>query len=171
VNRIEEALRGWLEGAERIVVVGVGSEMRRDDFVGVVAIRGLRCRVDEEHVMLVESEIIPESFLGDIEKFEPSHVLIVDAGLVGLVAGGVKFMEASELLKQSAVSTHALSLRVFCEFLEETVGCRVGLLVVQPERTDFGEGLSSKVARTAKELETLLFKVFGESNALLRREK
>ncbi len=157
---VSNALKRWLKNVEKIVVVGIGNELRRDDFVGVEVVRGLKGKVSR-YVMLVESETVPESFLESITGFNPTHVLLVDAGLLGLEPGEAKFVESSRVLSPStvAISTHALPLRIFCEYLEKTIGVKVALIIIQPRNTDFGEGLSVEVEKAAKELKKTLLEV------------
>jgi Ni,Fe-hydrogenase maturation factor len=52
----------------------------------------------------------------------------------------------------SAVSSHSLPLRVFCDYLTATLGARIALLIIEPENTAFGEGLSKIVGDAASEL-------------------
>jgi hydrogenase 3 maturation protease len=161
VKDIGGVLRKWLITAEKIVVVGVGNELRRDDFVGVEVVRRLKGKVPR-NVMLIESETVPESFLETITQFHPTHVLIIDAGLTGLKLGQVKVMESSEALgPASAVSTHALPLRIFCEYLEKTVGSKIALAIIQPKTTDFGEGLTKEIDRTAQNLTETLTEILN----------
>lgn len=159
-GNVKDALRKWLRNVEKIVVVGVGNELRRDDFVGVEIVRGLMSKVSKR-VMLIESETVPESFIEAITEFNPSHILIIDAGLLGLEPGDARFLESSEVLGPStgAISTHALPLRIFCEYLEETIGAKIALIIVQPKRTDFGEGLSVKVGEVSEKLKTALVEI------------
>lgn len=159
---IEDALWKWLKNAERIVVVGIGNELRRDDFMGVEIVRGLKGKVSR-HVMLVESETVPESFMEAITKFDPTHVLLIDAGMLGLEPGDVKFMESSEVLGPLtvAISTHALPIRIFCEYLEKTARAKIALIIMQPKVTDFGEGLSAEVRKATEKLKKILLKVLS----------
>jgi len=111
-------------------------------------------------VMLVESETVPESFIEAITEFDPTHVLLIDAGLLGLEPGDAKFVESSKVLGPStvAISTHALPLRIFCEYLEKTAGAKIALIIMQPRITDFGEGLSVEVEMAAEKLKRTLLK-------------
>lgn len=154
---IENALQKWLENAERIVVVGIGNELRQDDFAGVDLVRSLKGNVSK-HVMLVESETVPENFIEPITKFNPTHILIIDAGLLGLKPASVKFLESSEALGPftGAISTHTLPLRLFCEYLEKTIDAKIALIIVQPKKTDFGEGLSKEVGEVSEKLKKML---------------
>lgn len=156
-KNIRDALQKWLNDAERVVVVGVGNALRRDDFVGVEVVRGLKDKVSEG-VLLVESETVPESFIESIVAFKPTHILLIDAGLLGLKAGDAKFVKPSKFLgpPTATISTHALPLRIFCEYVKKTTGATITLLIVQPKRTDFGEGLSGKVEEAAENLIKIL---------------
>lgn len=161
VRAVRGALRRWLRSAEKLVVVGVGNELRRDDFVGVEVVRRLEGKVPKS-VMLIESETVPESFLETITQFHPTHVLLIDAGFTESQRGHITFMESSEALgSATAVSTHTLPLRVFCDYLKETVDAKVALAVVQPETTDFGEGLTREVERAAEHLTKILVELLN----------
>ncbi|MGB9134309.1 MAG: hydrogenase 3 maturation endopeptidase HyCI [Candidatus Bathyarchaeia archaeon] len=159
VGDIEDALKDWLENAKRIAVVGVGYELRRDDFVGVEVVQRLKGKVPK-NVMLIESETVPESFLDTITQFNPTHVVLIDAGLIELEPGQVKIMDTSSALgSTTTVSTHTLPLRIFCEYLEKTIGTKIMLIIVQPETIDFGEGLTKKVRKTAERLAETLTRI------------
>jgi hydrogenase 3 maturation protease len=156
-TEITGVLQRWLKNADRIVVVGVGNELRRDDFVGVEVVRRLKNRVSK-HVMLIESETVPENFIEPIVEFNPTRVLIIDAGLLGLESGDARFLEPSDALglATGAVSTHSLPLKIFCEYLGKATSAKIALIVIQPKRTDFGEGLSSEIKKTAEKLARIL---------------
>jgi hydrogenase 3 maturation protease len=161
VKDVGDALRKWLGTAEKIVVVGVGNELRRDDFVGVEIVRRLKGKVPED-VMLIESETVPESFLETITQFRPTHVLLIDAGLTGLKPGQIKLMESSEALgPATAVSTHTLPLRIFCDYLKKTIDSKVALAIIQPKTTDFGEGLTQETERAAQNLTKILTEILS----------
>lgn len=160
---IKNVLWKWLKNAERIVVVGIGNELRRDDFVGVEVVKGLKGSVSKR-VMLIESGTVPESFIDPITKFSPTHILLIDAGLLGLKPGDARFLESSKVLESSivAISTHTLPLRIFCEYLEKTIGVRIALIIIEPKRTDFGEGLSLEVKGIAEKLKKTLHEILHD---------
>jgi hydrogenase 3 maturation protease len=151
----EETLKEWFSGAQRVVVAGIGNPFRRDDFVGVEIVRKLKNRVSKS-VYLIEGETLPESFLDPIAKFQPTHILLVDAGMLNLNAGSSKLVDPNQLIKRASISTHMLPLRIFCDYLKETTDAKLSLLVIQPQDTSFGEGLTPKLKETAKNLANLL---------------
>ncbi len=151
------ALRCWFQQAEMIVVLGVGNPLRRDDGVGVEVITALEGRVSD-NVYLLNGETVPENHLHRIVAFEPSHLLIVDAALLGRPAGSVQFL--TELPVTGVhLSTHALPLQLLCEYLTRTITVKIGMLLVQPSRVEFGEGLTAPVRAATTTLCDLLLAV------------
>jgi hydrogenase 3 maturation protease len=157
-GNIEKSLKEWFMGAKKVVVAGIGNSFRRDDFVGVEIVRMLKNRVSKS-VYLIEGETLPESFLVPITKFHPTHILLVDAGMLNLNAGSSKLVDPNQLMKRASISTHMLPLRLFCDYLKETTDAKLTLLVIQPEDTSFGERLTPKLKETAKNLANLLLKI------------
>ena len=155
---IEESLKNWFSEARRVVIAVIGNPFRKDDFVGVEVVRNLQNRVSSS-VYLIEGETDPESYIDQITKFSPTHILLIDAGLLNLKSGSSRLVDPSELAKYAAISTHLLPLRIFCDYLAETTDAKVSLLVVQPEDTSFGEGLTPKLRETSKKLTDLLLKL------------
>jgi hydrogenase 3 maturation protease len=141
-----------------VVIAGIGNPLRRDDFVGVHIVRELRDRVSRS-VYLIECETVPESFIGPIIEFKPSHILIIDAALLNQKPGSSKLIGPAQLAGGPAISTHALPLQIFCEYLAGTLEAKIALLVIQPGDASFGEGLTEEVEKTAGYLTNLLSEV------------
>jgi len=157
-QNIEEKMGNWLSKARKVVVAGVGNPLRKDDFVGIEIVRNLQNKVSQA-VYLIECETVPESFIGPITEFKSTHILIIDAAMLNLKPGSSKLIEPSQMVKHPPISTHALPLRIFCEYLAKTTGANIALLVIQPKDTSFGEGLTPKLRETATNLTNLLLKV------------
>ena len=155
---VREELARWLEGAERVVVLGLGSPLRRDDFVGVAVVRELRRLLAEKarRVFLLEGGSAPENVLGLVARAGPSHVLIIDAADLGREPGSVALIRPEEAGSSHPPSTHTLPLRFLCSYLASLTRARLLVLGVQPKDLGFGEGLSPEVAETARRLAELL---------------
>ena len=148
---IESSLKDWFSGAEKVVVAGVGNPFRRDDFVGVKIVRSLKGKVSK-HVYLIEAETIPESYIQQIVAFKPSHILLVDAGIINKAPGTAQLADPTQLIRKTSISTHTLPLRIFCDYLTQTTAAKIALLIIQPADASFGEGLTPKLKQTAKKL-------------------
>jgi hydrogenase 3 maturation protease len=155
-----QKLEEWLATARRVVIAGIGNPLRMDDAVGLEIIRTLQGKTSQ-NVYLLECETVPESFLSQIIDFSPTHVLLLDAALLGLKPGTMRFIRQENLTFSSAISTHTLPLRIFCEYLTETIMTKIGLLLIEPNNTDFGEGLTPQVAVAAQEASKTLAALFS----------
>ncbi len=154
---VEIELDTWLLDARRVVVAGIGNPIRMDDFVGVKIVQDLQGRVSDR-VYLIECETVPECFVQQIIDFDPTHILLIDAAVLDLEPGDSRLIEPKQLAMFPALSTHALPLRIFCEYLAETTKAKITLLLIKPKTGDFGEGLTPEVEASAKEIVDLLLK-------------
>jgi hydrogenase 3 maturation protease len=155
---IEKTLQDWFSGTKKVVVAGIGNPFRRDDNVGVVIAKNLKNTVSDQ-VYLIEAETIPESYMQQIVKFKPSHILLVDAGIINKPAGTSTLADPTQLMRKSSISTHTLPLRIFCDYLNQTTKAKIALLIIQPKDTSFGEGLTPELKQAAKHLTSLLQKL------------
>jgi hydrogenase 3 maturation protease len=150
-SKIKKELKKWLSDAERVVIAGIGNPIRMDDFVGVKIVQDLRGKVSDK-VYLIECETVPESYIQLIVDFNPTHVLLIDAAVLGIKPGEAKLIKPEELKITPAFSTHMLPIRVFCEYLAKTTKAKIMLLLIQPKQTDFGEGLTPEVTSSEQEI-------------------
>ena len=155
---IQKELKLWLSDAERIVVAGIGNPIRKDDFVGVKIARGLWEKVSNK-VYLIECETVPESYIQPITEFNPSHILLIDAARLGLQPGSVRLFKPEQVNSYPAYSTHALPIRLFCDYLIKTTEAKIALLLIEPENTSFGEGLTRQIEATAQLIINALLKM------------
>ncbi|MFQ6094919.1 MAG: hydrogenase 3 maturation endopeptidase HyCI [Candidatus Bathyarchaeia archaeon] len=151
---VKRGLRTWLRGAEKVVILGVGSPLRRDDHIGVEVVRDLRDKVPEE-VHLIECETVPENFIEPIVSLKASHLLIVDAALLNRTAGSVMLV-GPDKIGGIAVSTHALPLSILCDYISRETGAKCALLAIQPKDTGFGEDLTDELKEALGRVLSLL---------------
>ena len=153
----KKELKKWFSGAEKVVIAGIGNPIRMDDFVGVKIVQDLRGKVSDR-VYLIECETVPESFIQQITDFNPTHILIIDAAILGMKPGESRLIKPEQLTMFPAFSTHMLPLRIFCEYLAKTTKAKIALLLVEPKKVDFGEGLTPEVEATAQSVVNALLK-------------
>jgi hydrogenase 3 maturation protease len=157
---VQDALEKWFIAAENVVVAGIGNPIRRDDFVGVKILQDLEGKVSAE-VHLIECETVPESFMQEIVDIKPSHVLLIDAAILGLKPGEMRLVFPEQITDFPAITTHVLPLRIFCEYIRNMTDAQIGLLLIEPEKTDFGEGLTLTVQTAAKKITKILLELFA----------
>jgi hydrogenase 3 maturation protease len=155
---VEKALKVWLSNAEKVVVAGIGNPIRMDDFIGTKIVQDLRGKVSDR-VYLIECETVPENFMQQIIDFNPTHVLLIDAAILGLKPGNSRLIRPERLMAFPAYSTHALPLRMFCEYLAKMTKANTALLLMEPKKADFGEGLTLEVEASAQDIVGSLLRV------------
>lgn len=144
-GEFSSTLRGWLCGATRVVIAGVGNTLRRDDGLGPEFVKRLTGLYG--NIMVLDCGPVPESYVGPIRRFNPSHILIVDAADMGLSPGSFKLVYNPKILGVS-ISTHSLPINFFTEYLQSQTSAKIALLIIQPKDTTIGEGLSPEVEDT-----------------------
>ncbi|HUK84434.1 MAG TPA: hydrogenase 3 maturation endopeptidase HyCI [Candidatus Acidoferrum sp.] len=159
-NKIEKGLANWFVDANKVVIAGIGNPIRTDDYVGLYIVEKLKGRLPQT-VYLLEAETVPESYLLDIEEFHPSHVLLIDAAFLGLTPGQVSLVDPMNINDYSAVTTHLLPMRIFCEYIKQATGAKITSLLIEPKSMEFGEGLTEEVQASAERLIKTLTNLLG----------
>lgn len=156
---ISQQLAEWSKNVKRMVVVGIGNPIRMDDYVGLKIIHDLKGKVSK-NVLLIEAETVPENAAQEIADFNPTHILLIDAGVMGLKPGEARLVSFEQLSNFPAFSTHVIPLRVFCEYIADMTKAKVGLLLIEPIGTEFGEGLSTEIAGLASHITQVIADLF-----------
>ncbi len=152
--RLKNQVATWLTDCRRLAVLGIGNPFRGDDAVGIEVLKRLKGKVPE-NARLFECETVPENRLDEIESFQPSHVLMIDAAQLNVDPGGARLVLPEEFAR-TVLSTHAMPLFILAEVLRKSLNAKVMLLGVQPERVEFGENLSPKLRKASREIAQIL---------------
>jgi len=168
-------LRDFLKNAQRVAVVGVGQRLRSDDAAGVLAAEELFKRFsgsDELPLNLSQKEFhaadrllrifigaeTPESLTGLLRRFEPSHVLFLDAARMGGEPGSIDLVPTSEI-HGDEISSHNIPLSILGKFLQMDMGASSMLLGIEPLTIDLSVDaqLSEQVQLAVTRAAELLF--------------
>ncbi|MEM2942822.1 MAG: hydrogenase maturation peptidase HycI [Candidatus Bathyarchaeia archaeon] len=161
VDACEKHLAEWLSDYSRLVVAGVGNRLRSDDGVGVEVASRLAGKLPPD-TMVVDCGPVPESYLGPISRFQPSHILFVDAADLGLRPGSVRLIMPEQITGLN-VSTHNLPMSLLTEYLRGRARVEIAFLTIQPKKTEFGEGLSPEVGDSVRRVAELIEKILVRS--------
>jgi hydrogenase 3 maturation protease len=159
----EDDLLAFLHNNRSLVLAGVGSDIRRDDAVGVLVISRLRGSLPAG-IGLVDCGTVPENFTGQIKRHRPTHIIFFDAVEMGKEPGFYDFVDEETLIAQS-LSTHKQSLNILLQVLKTGIPkVKIRLVGIQPKTTDFGKGLSRPVGRGLNSLLEVLIKTIRRSS-------
>ena len=100
--------------------------------------------------MFINAETVPENFTGKIRKESPTHLIIVDACLMGGRPGDMKIVDKYDFAN-IGISTHSMSLSFFVRYLEKDTDFKIIFIGIEPESMDYSEELTENVERTAYE--------------------
>jgi hydrogenase 3 maturation protease len=153
----------------RVVVLGIGHELRGDDAAGVVVAKellgigdwGLETGHLQSPVLILDGGHAPENQTGPIRRFGPQLVLLVDAAFVGEAPGAVELISWQETTGLSA-TTHTMPPYMLAQYLVAELDCEVALLGIQPQQLDMGVGLSAPVQQAVDVVVAGLQEVLGE---------
>ena len=125
---LASVLERELAGAERVVILAIGSEFHEEDSLALQAAKEIEEVSENWKVILAESA--PENFTGVIGKASPSHVVFLDAAEMGEEPGSIEVIEKGRIVDTS-FSTHCPSLSILAEYLTGEVGCKVIIIGIQ----------------------------------------
>ena len=164
MESLKTAIRRNLKDARRVAVLAIGSSLRGDDAAGLQVADELRrrrtkprartarsaLRTPHSAVRIFVGETAPENLTGEIKRFRPTHLVILDAADAGRKRPGSITLIQHDLLRGgSSISTHNLPVNILVQYLQQSVPCKVLILGIQPKSHEFGRPLSAPVKRAA----------------------
>lgn len=135
---------------KRIAVVGVGHELRGDDAAGIHIIHQLQSNLPPtDNLLLLEAGPAPENLTGQLRRFAPHTVLLIDAVDMGQPSGMIQYINLEDKIIESVSSTHSISLRLFATYIKAEFNCDVHLMGIQAEQTILDTPISASVQSSA----------------------
>ena len=153
---LESQLRNFLSDCEKLIVLGIGNEVKSDDGVGPAIIKKLKAEnIENKNLLFIDSKTVPENFTGKIRKENPTHLIIVDACLMDLKPGDMKLVNRYDFVN-IGISTHSMSLSFFVKFLEKDSDIKITFVGIEPQTMEMGDTLSENVEKAACEFIEIL---------------
>ena len=146
-----EELKRELGKFNKLAVIGIGSDIRGDDGVGLYIADQLSKEVKDQKVEFLLGGTTPENLSGPLRKMKPSHILIIDAAKMGRRSGEAALVDPKKI-GERGFSTHTFSLAKIADYFQQITGAEVLFLGIEPETADFGESLSEEVRSAADKL-------------------
>jgi hydrogenase 3 maturation protease len=150
-----EALKGRVKG--KVVLVGIGNELRGDDGFGPYVVEALKGKVS---AALINCGTALENYHKPIVKDDPDAIILLDIAAFEGPYGEIAVFEKRDIMK-IGFSTHNVSPKVFIEMLERSVKADILMVGVKPKGTAFGEELSEEVREAADMLAGFFEKLLG----------
>jgi hydrogenase maturation protease len=129
---------------KKILFVGIGNLLKRDDGVGVYISNRIKNR-DNITSLTVETSI--ENYIGKINSLNPDLLVLLDCMELQSDPGTFKLLELNQI-QDITFNTHNISLNRLSDFFTMPVY----ILGIQPEKVDFGENISYLVRNIADKI-------------------
>jgi len=159
---VEDHVFKFLKNAKKIVLIGIGNILRGDDAAGSIIAQQIASKPLPKNVLVIDCGSAPENYLGKITKFNPSHILIVDAVITGNKPGDITIVDESQIADTFSFSTHKPSIRMLIKYLRGSIGeVKVLILGIQPKNLTLGEKISKEVENAIFTISSILVKAFS----------
>ncbi|MDD1775470.1 MAG: hydrogenase maturation peptidase HycI [Methanobacterium sp.] len=155
LKEFQEALYKFIENHEKIVFLGIGNQLRGDDYSGALTALKLSHKCPSDDVTIIDGGSVPENYTGLIRKEDPSHIILIDAADMGKPPGYLKLIKKEEI-SQYNISTHAMPLSFLIKYLEQTTRARIILIGIQPLEMELANALSEDVKKSVDFLVDIL---------------
>lgn len=162
-EEIRDSILKIMKG-KKVYIVGVGSELRGDDFVGSYIARKLKMKGFNN---VIDANLSPESYVDVIAKNNPNVVVFIDAVEAHLEPGMTVFAPLDVLDKLEVIfpTTHKPSYSMLSLYLNYRLPLTERyILGVQIKDTGFGSPMTAPVKDSAEKLVIFLSDVLSKFN-------
>lgn len=160
MQNLKTHLKSSLKGASRIAVLGIGSELRADDIAGILVSQQLEA-LNSAAFRVFLGYTAPENLSGEIRKFNPTHLIMIDTAEIGKEPGQIAVFKPEDAGGIS-FSTHKLPIKLMADYLQKEIKCRVFIIGIQPKSIEFGNPVSAETQKAVKHLFDTLKQVIGD---------
>ena len=101
-------------------------------------------------------ETAPENLSGEIKRFNPTHLVVLDAADSGAKIGSISLIDLGKAAFRTTFCTHNLPLTVMLRYLSNYIKCEILVIGIQTGSLEFGAAPSSSVQRAADRLANAL---------------
>lgn len=154
-------LRDSLKDAKRLAIIGIGSELRADDAAGLMAAEQLQKKLKSagtaskptsKKVKIFLGATAPENLTGEIKRFKPTHVIIIDTAEMDQEPGTILVLRPYDIGGGVTFSTHMMPARILADYLAKSMKCQITVIGIQPAVLGFGKPISKAVKESVKDI-------------------
>ena len=161
------SLKSRLQGAKKIAILVIGSELHADDAAGILIGEGFNnvwghpagtsCKKSkvpagcphQVQVKVFFGGTAPENLTGPVKDFKATHVIMIDSADMGKKPGEVHLFNP-EKIEGVSFCTHSLPINILASYLVEFLNCQIIMIGIQPKTIEFGRPVSKEVAKSIK---------------------
>jgi hydrogenase 3 maturation protease len=152
-------LEVFLKDVKRLVVIGIGNELRADDAVGLEVARQLK-PYEGDKLVVFEGQMTPDVVISPTCRAHPSHVLFIDAAELHKTPGAWQMITEDDV-ERGFFSTHSLPMKDIAVELQRRCNAHALFLGIQPKSRDISLVRSKECQNAAMEIATRIRKCLG----------
>ncbi len=166
MQSLSSVLKQKLENASRVVILGVGSELRGDDIAGILAAGHIEKIIAKKpaavQVNVLIGETAPENLTGEIKRLQPTHLVIIDSAEFGGSPGQITVINPDDI-GGVTFCTHSLPAKVMTDYLSQFLKYKAVIIGIQPKTLAVGASPSKEVIIAAEQVAQVLVKLLEKS--------
>ena len=157
---LEQELKRFTQDHRKIIFLCIGNDMRGDDALGPLIAENLaELFIEQQELMVINAETVPENYTGLIRKEIPSHIIFIDAVEMKMNPGHIRLVQSDEIADYS-ISTHAMPLSFMIKYLKSFTDASILLIGIQPKNMEMSNTISEEVKNSVEELTEIIRKNF-----------
>jgi len=173
--------------------MGIGSELRGDDAAGLLVLKYLQykvvslCRAAASRraalskigrplasrgptFKFLNGGTAPENLTGEIRRFCPTHLIMLDAVDMGKRPGALALIDVAKD-ENGVFLTHKLPVKLMLDYMGREMNFVSVFIGIQPKTLEFGAEVSRPVALSCERLANLLAALMGNPGEIKRKEQ
>ena len=131
----------------KIVLIGIGNDLRGDDSAGLVFLQRLKSMSEFTGSHFIEVGTNPENYLQKILDLNPEVVVFIDSARWCNKPGAIDWLN-SDRIDDFKISTHTFSIKMVEDFIRTQKSMDFLYLGIEPLSTRFSEPLSEVVNKS-----------------------
>ena len=159
---LETILKNKLENAKRVAILGIGSDLRGDDAAGILAARQIEKTIKNKtispDVRVFIGETAPENLTGEIKRYQPTHLIIIDSADLDTKPGEIQIINPEDI-GGTSFCTHMLPTKIMVDYLMQSLKFKVITIGIQPKTLALGGKPSKQVIASVKKLSSTIVKI------------
>jgi hydrogenase 3 maturation protease len=141
-NDLKKELEAY--SANKMVFVGLGNRLRKDDSAGLVIMDKIAREKDFHAAHFIKAYTTPENYLENILRLQPDIVIIIDTAYWGGLPGEISWIKNKDI-DTLTISTHTYSITFIEKYLKLNSELEVKYLVIEPLTVDIGLPVSELI--------------------------
>jgi hydrogenase 3 maturation protease len=158
---LEQELKTFAQDHSKIIFLCIGNDMRGDDALGPLIAKSLvKLFQNQNDIIIINAETVPENYTGLIRKENPSHIIFIDAVEMKMIPGTIKLVKCDKITDYN-ISTHAMPLSFLIKYLESFTDANILLIGIQPKNMEMSHRISNEVKIALDELTKIIKNSFN----------